>query len=157
MRSKEIEGDRRRPTTNITIFPLWAIILSMVATAHPATAQQASRDLQEKCSKQAQIFFDRSLKKKQMASFINHYNVKLNRCFIQTEQYVPQQNGAMIYKAVTDAYEGKDFASYIWRSDKEKKYWEVAPIECKVTLPSGDEKICASSDEFDELVKTYMQ
>ena len=64
-----------------------------------------------------------------------------------------------IYKAVTDAYEGKDFASYILAQRQGKKiFGKSRPSNAKVILPSGDEKICASSDEFDEAaLKPYMQ
>jgi len=60
-------------------------------------------------------------------------------------------------KTLTDAFEGKVYGNYIWSTQKGKKYWEVPPLECKVTLPSGEEKACHSSDEFDELVKQYME
>src|SRR6266851_3062813 len=56
-----------------------------------------------------------------------------------------------------DGFEGKVYGSYMWRADKVKKYWEVPPIQCTVTLPSGEEKTCHSSDEFDSLVKEYME
>jgi hypothetical protein len=62
-----------------------------------------------------------------------------------------------VRRFVLDANEGKDFATYLWHSDKVKKYWEVRPFDCTVTLPSGDKKTCTSSDEFDELVRAYMQ
>jgi hypothetical protein len=58
---------------------------------------------------------------------------------------------------VSDAFEGKSYAEYAWKSEKGKKYWEVKPFVCKVTLPSGEKKDCASSDEFDDLVKVYME
>lgn len=57
----------------------------------------------------------------------------------------------------SDAFEGKVYANYIWRSDKRKKYWEVTPFDCKVMLLSGEERLCHSSDEFDALVKQYME
>jgi len=124
-----------------------------------SVAQQASLDLQEKCAKQAQAAFDKmSFQDRTLASFTSHYNIKIKRCFIETEQnWVP--GGAdrwWNYKFVTDAYEGKDFGSYAWLSDKVKKYWEVPPVACKVTLPSGDDKSCKSSEEFDYLIKVYM-
>jgi hypothetical protein len=67
----------------------------LVTTTHPVATQQASLDLQEKCGKQAQIAFNKmTFENKPQASFINHYNVKLNRCFIQTEEYGrPEKDG----------------------------------------------------------------
>ena len=139
---------------------LGAVVLSVVATiTNRATPQQATLDLQEKCSRQAQIAFDKmNFKEVDRASFINHYNVKLNRCLIETEQDLVQfLDTFWNYKIVSDAYEGTVFASYSWHSDRVKKYWEMPPVECKVTLPSGDDELCKSSEEFDKMVKVYMQ
>jgi hypothetical protein len=58
---------------------------------------------------------------------------------------------------VFDAFEGKEYATYIWHIEKNKKYWEVPPFECKVTSISGGETECHSQAEFDELVKQYME
>jgi hypothetical protein len=142
----------------------WIILGAVIpyATADHATAQQANLDLQGKCWKQAKLAFDEmSFQYRDRASFTNHYNVKLNRCLIETEQdAVPSSISPDIfwtYKVVSDAYEGTVFASYAWHSDKVKKYWEMPPVECKVALPSGDEEFCTSSDEFDKMVKIYMQ
>jgi hypothetical protein len=55
---------------------LAAVMLSAVAVAQKASPQQANLDLQERCSRQAQIAFDRM--NLQQAIFINHYNVKVN-------------------------------------------------------------------------------
>jgi hypothetical protein len=50
-------------------------------------------------------------------------------------------------------------AEYMWQSDKVKKYWEVAPVVCKVTTHSSEEKQCACtcSDEFEALIKQYTE
>jgi len=132
----------------------------VVATANPATAQQATLDLQEKCSKQATLAFEEmNFQYRDRTSFTNHYNVKLNRCLIETEQYMVPSSPDIFwtYKNVSDAYEGTVFASYAWHNDTVKKYWEMPPVACEVTLPSGEEEVCSSSDEFDKMVKIYMQ
>jgi hypothetical protein len=138
---------------------LFGAISAVLMFSTPSVAQQASLNLQEKCAKRAQAAFDKMyFQDRTLATFTNHYNVKMNRCFIETEQDWVSE-GADIwwsYKFVTDAYEGKDFGSYAWHSDKVKKYWEVPPVQCQVTLPSGEEKLCKSSDEFDDLIKVYM-
>jgi hypothetical protein len=63
----------------------------------------------------------------------------------------------IITKTLSDAFEGKGYGSYMWRSDPVKKYWEVRPFVCSVKLPSGEEKACTSTEEFDELAKYYME
>jgi hypothetical protein len=60
-------------------------------------------------------------------------------------------------KFVLDAFERKSYAEYTWKTDPVKKYWEVPPTECVVTLADRTRKICKSSEEFDALVKPYME
>ena len=124
----------------------------------------ASLELQEKCAAQARKEYNASgwndTKEHPLAGFTNHYNVKLGKCFMVIEDTTdakPRDGTVFTNKLVSDAFEGKSYAEYVWRSDKVKKYWEVKPFVCKVTLPSGEEQNCESSDEWEELVKAYMQ
>ena len=125
-----------------------------------ATPKTASLDLQERCATQARREFNElGWNKYQMADFSNHYNVRLNKCFMEitntdTRSAKPQ---ILTSKSLSDAFEGKVYGSYVWSTQKGKKYWEVPPLECTVTLLSGDEKVCHSSDEFNELVKQFME
>jgi len=68
------------------------------------------------------------------------------------KSYVPT-----VFRTVSDAFEGKVYAEYFWCNDKGKKYWEVAPFMCKVTLLNGEEKFCNTTDEYEELIKQFMQ
>jgi len=117
-------------------------------------------ELQEKCAKQAELVFKQSgwEAKDVIAEFSNHYNSKLNRCFMRVEKTDPTIVTKTIFttKFVFDAFERKSYAEYTWKTEPGKKYWEVAPTECAVTLADGTRKMCRSSDEFDELVKPYM-
>ena len=94
-----------------------------------------------------------------MTGFTNHYNEKLNRCFMLVEETDVKSDPGTIWtnKTLLDAFEGKELATYSWHSDKVKKYWQVPPFQCEVTLPSGEKKICNSGAEFDELIKVYME
>ena len=58
-----------------------------------------------------------------MAGFTNHYNEKLNKCFMLVESTdVKTDPGTMwINKTLLDALEGKELAAYSWHSDKVKK------------------------------------
>lgn len=124
----------------------------------------ASLELQEKCAAQARKEYNASgwndNKEHPMAGFTNHYNMTLGKCFMvveDTSEAKPRDGTFFKNKYVTDAFEGKSYAEYAWKSDKVKKYWEVKPFVCKVTLPSAEDKNCESSDEWEELVKAYMQ
>jgi seryl-tRNA synthetase len=125
-----------------------------------SVSKTATLDLQEKCAKQArEEFHSLGWDKHELADVSNHYNAKLNKCFMQIQDTDAKSVRGTIVTSTTvaDAFEGKVYATYIWSTQKNKKYWEVPPLECKVTLLSGEEKICHSSDEFDELVKQYME
>jgi hypothetical protein len=118
----------------------------------------APLEYQEKCAEQARkAFKETGFKPKDMAGYENHYNAKLNKCFIMIENtdatYAPT---IWTHKTLSDAYEGKSYGEYHWHTVKDKKFWEVPPFQCKVLLASGEEHICKSDDEFQELSKFYM-
>jgi hypothetical protein len=120
----------------------------------------ASIEMQQKCAQQSKAEFNRSgFDKDDTANFTNHYNAKLNKCFVEMfsmkshrTPYVPT-----VYRSVSDAFEGKTYGEYMWINDLGKKYWEVKPFVCKVTLLSGEDKYCESDREFEELIKVYME
>jgi hypothetical protein len=119
-----------------------------------------SLDLQEQCAKQSrEVFKSGKWDKDPLADYTNHYNAKLNKCFIEIQSTDAKTAPPAIFtnKTVSDAFEGKGYGEYMWKSDRVKKYGEVPPLQCKVTLLSGEEKFCHSSDEFDQLIKQYME
>jgi hypothetical protein len=127
-----------------------------------ARLETKARDFsfQEKCAKQARELFARwGYDKEAAADFTNHYNERLNKCFIALENRSASTLGSAVNKVLADAYEGKEYAEYSWynHSGSSKKYWEVEPDSCKITLPSGQEKTCNSSEEYDDLIKAYME
>jgi len=72
-------------------------------------SKTASLNLQEKCAKQAhEQFVNLGWGKHESAVFGNHYNQKLNKCFLQIEN----TDGEMTWKTVSDAFEGKVYAQY---------------------------------------------
>lgn len=122
--------------------------------------KNATLDLQEKCARQAREEFKLyGWDKRETAALSNHYNATVNKCFMEIAAADTKSvRGEMVEsKTVSDAFEGKVVGSYIWGTQKNKKYWEVPPLQCKVTLTSGEEKICHSEKEFDEMVKQYME
>jgi hypothetical protein len=121
------------------------------------TPSVASLDLQEKCAKQAAIAFHQQGFSENDADYVNHYNVKLGRCFIQITKTSMSGNFPATTKSLSDAFEGKEFGSYLWINTEGKKYWEVAPRMCSVTLPTGEERTCTSDTEYDELSRAYLE
>src|SRR5437762_3175471 len=120
------------------------------------TASLEYLEFQSKCAEQARREFNAAgYKPNNMASYLNHYNLKLNKCFMQVESYDSSRPKAVIFtnRTVSDAFEGKVYGTYIWRTVEGKKYWEVPPLQCQVVLPSGEEQRCKSDDEFKDLIK----
>ena len=112
-------------------------------------------DLQEKCAKQArELFKSDGWEKEKMASFTNHYNQRLNKCFVQVES---THDGTWTSTFVADAFEGKGYGQYYWESVRGKKYWEVPPFRCKVMSLGGEETDCHSDEEFKTAMKQYME
>ena len=133
-------------------------ITAKIATSE-VNAKSNLLGYQEKCAEQARkAFNDLGYKPNDMAGYENHYNTKLNKCFVVVEstdaKFAPT---IWTHKSLFDAYEGKGYGDYSWHTVKDKKYWEVAPFMCKVVLPSGDDKYCNSNDEFEALIKGYME
>jgi hypothetical protein len=133
------------------------------SVANLLTAQRCHKsdtlDEQAKCATQARKDFeDWSYSAREGADFVSHYNPSLDRCFVQFQYTRGATAGGRIwfFRTVFDAFEGKEYASYSWLSEKDKKFWEVPPKTCEVTLPSGDKKRCQSDDEFMQIVKVYM-
>ena len=124
-------------------------------------SKQSSLDLQSKCAKQAREEFNsEGWRADTLAAFTNHYNKQLSKCFIEvTSSDTKTAGDGTIFQStvVSDAFEGKTYGEYHWKSDKVKKYWEVPPFLCRVTSMTGQETVCHSDDEFKAAVKQYME
>lgn len=126
-----------------------------------ASSTKASLDLQEKCARQARAEFKESgWEKEAMASFINHYDDELNKCFLLVTNTSPSAStpGQFLTNAIlTDAFESKAFGMFMTESQKDKKYWEVKPFMCYVVAPSGEQQKCESRGEFDGMIQRYIR
>lgn len=121
------------------------------------TVMATSLELQKKCADQAhKVFLQLGYKDNSLAIFENHYSRRDGRCFIHVHNTVGGGGEVSVFGSLFDAFEGKVYGTYIWRTKPGKKYYEVAPIQCDVMLPTGVKK-CSSEDEFSELIKFYME
>jgi hypothetical protein len=123
-------------------------------------ATRATLDQQAKCADQARrAFADLGYGRKVMAGYQSHYDTRLNKCFIEVSNTDTQVSPGTIwtFRSVQDAFEGKQYGTYAWHTEKDKKYWEVAPFECEVLLPSGEQQFCTSDREFTMLIGIYME
>jgi len=127
-------------------------------------AKTSGLELQEKCAKRAALVFEeRGWAKKPNASYENHYNEERGKCFILIADKDAESTTGMtatvtwIYRQLFDAFEGKQYADYSRHSEEGKGYSTAAVDTCEVIAWSGEKKTCKSLEEFEGLVKIYMQ
>jgi hypothetical protein len=131
----------------------------------PAQVQDTKQDArppnlaeQKMCSEQAKKSFDDYTKQKVQGvkplsqDYTSHYDPKATICYVLIEDTSMTGTGEMSTSyTVFDAFERRLFANYLWITQKGKKYWEVKPMECSVTVQGQDVK-CTSDDEFKKMV-----
>jgi len=112
-------------------------------------------DLQERCANQARkAFKDQGpWGKNVLATFTNHYNQHLKKCFIEIHASNPGKGGIFASTFISDAFEGKDYGQY----SATVAFPEAPPTICHVTSLSGEEKSCRSAEEFRTAIKPYME
>ena len=118
-------------------------------------------ELDTKCVNQAHKVFDNAAyPKNEFAMYQNHYSAKLDKCVmavLRTDAHTSRGKMVSTYVNVVDAVTGKQYGTYVWHTETNKKFLVVPPETCDVTLPTGEETICHSMDEFQELVKVYLE
>ena len=143
-----------------------ASAIALVVANGVAQAQTASLQEQGLCAKQARVAFqdwkgdatDQKLGTKTVfQDYQNHFSPKFNRCFILID-YMYQMGPEHVTSAtLMDAFERRIYATYSWSTEKDKKFWEVAPTICELMPTSQQTKHCSSKDEFDAFVAAYME
>jgi hypothetical protein len=139
---------------------LLGLSLSVPAMAQkPAGEPQrrlATLTQQKMCDERAEKEFHKfNPKASSSDDYTSHYDAKVNVCYMMVHIVLTDQNGISVSDTVTDAFEGRGYASYIWINTQGKKYWEVAPTECTVKPRGQANIICKSSEEFESLVDKY--
>jgi hypothetical protein len=117
----------------ILIIPLVILFLSGCSNSNNLANQ-------EKCSKKSLEFFTAT---GGGGNFSNHYNDKLNKCFIDIIDVGSQAYSETLY----DVYENKKYGGFYMSYEKNSE-----PTICWFL-----DKTCQSQNEFDEFVKQYMQ
>lgn len=117
--------------------------------------QMQNLNLQEKCAEGAKKYFQDGGFNSTTESFVNHYNTKLNKCFILVHSLQSQQN--YYSDALIDAFEGLTYAR-IMVNFKDPLQQKV--LECAFYPSSevNDKNVvsCKSQDEFNNLTRSYM-
>jgi len=121
-----------------------------------AASDKENYELQEKCGKRAEEYFKRSFgtgistdgKQSMLSHYTNHFNSKLNKCFILVTTTIVQMDKPELskyLKMLSDINENKNFGNF------SKNGSEIISI-CNVL-----DKGCYSESEWDSLVKPYME
>ena len=113
---------------------------------------------QQRCTEQAHDRFRRlGWENGKSAKFRNHYNAKLDKCFVLIENSTTSLDIAWDHATLSDAGDGTILGNYAWRSISGEKPSDVAPYTCDVTLPSSEKTACKSDAEFKSLINVYMK
>jgi len=126
----------------------------------PSQPRLATLAQQKMCAEQAEKHFNSTSASQGSANFTSHYDARANVCYIMVHDHGVSYGNLTVSDVVYDAFEGRDYASYIWinptrRSDRLPLPEEVAPAECYVKPRGQAEITCKSSDEFEELIDKY--
>jgi hypothetical protein len=139
-------------------------LLCLLLTATTASAQ--SLEQQAICAKQAKVAYDQynndpsnafGLLKPITSGYENHYNTKLNKCFIAIESVDQMGEESLTTAVLMDAFEHRIYANYSWSTRVDKK-WEVPPpTTCDLIPSTKDQTHCSSKAEYDAFVAKYME
>ncbi len=100
--------------------------------------------LQKKCSNETERFFRKEYGKKELSGYVNHYNRKMNKCFILISS--PEVASKTIYETLYDHFENKEYGSFYSSIDGRQN------VICNMLGTH-----CKSYDEWQSLVKPYME
>lgn len=145
------------------------IALAAVASIACATSSPAQTlDQQERCAQQARRAFQEldskdRIEGKQLGmtrtsgDYQSHYNTKLGKCLMLVETTDMFGSSPSTTAYVMDANERRVYATFVWMNLQGKKYWEVPPTTCELTPSLREKKLCATREEFDAFISSYME
>lgn len=131
-------------TMTKTVIALLAF--AMMTGAASAQNRKEIYELQERCGKRAEQIFEKDFPlgdRKGLERFENHYNVRLNRCFMLEEN-------TMITKDAGKSYTMK-LLTLVDVNDN-KIYGSFSPLNCDVQNTT-----CKSEQEFRALIRQFME
>lgn len=110
-------------------------------------------DLQAKCAKASEDFFERNKRASySFEDYTNHYNKKLNKCFILVRGGNLGKDIVIKDKYLTEVLENKDIADWGYTLAK-----ETSKVQEDCKFPDKADRCSCSESEFDSFVKPYME
>lgn len=114
--------------------------------------------LQAQCAKQAKAaWVDGGYSCTPMASYENHYNAKLNKCFMYVQSYNIIAGNGYDNRTLIDALENKSYGLYILHLMNGSGGGQLRPVKCTVQTVGGEVVDCESKADFEARVKPYME
>jgi hypothetical protein len=159
----------KRGNMRLTVMVLLVALLGCEPKSPAQSATQPAQslsqfqiyELSERCGKAAEADFKRDWGNgiqdtktgQMMASYTNHYNSRRNKCFVlrTTNSYYLKGQSASGSRSIVlyDINESKEFGSYFARTENSVL---GSPSDCNV-----EGKICTSTEEWEKLVKPFME
>ena len=112
-------------------------------------ASKINLELDEKCSKQASEVFKSEGFNLETADFTNHYNRKLNKCFIEISPFL--HKGREERRYLLDAFEHKEYAQLWLNEEPGKNFLPVSYFSNILGEP------CNSKEQYTAFVKSLME
>ncbi len=123
----------------------------------------ADLDLQAKCSRDARAWFNENWSRDKdtiLLDFTNHYNKKLNKCFVLVEYHYNSNfagNGGSSWTndmEISDVYENAKYGRF---GENHYTYWKpTASTSSQVISCELLDQKCKTVQEFEQLVRPYM-
>lgn len=116
-------------------------------------AHSQSLDRQATCAAQAKRAFQEYSTLGMIGR--SHYNAKINRCLILTDNTYYDGKYLSNHVNLWDALELRNYAS--WLSQTETPEYLVEVVTCELTRNFKDKKNCTNREEFDAFIAEYME
>jgi hypothetical protein len=120
-------------------------------------------NLQRTCADQADKFFkvEKEDKSNVFIGYINHYNSKLQKCFIHYSSVdysdISSKGFVSTFENIHDVFEGVEYGSFFQRQNTKDTSPSAQLVTCTLTPPVGASHTCSSKTEWDEMISPYMK
>ena len=137
---------------------------SIKLSSRPHSSNIPSLQSQRMCADQAEHVFtsegwrlDGSQQNGMIATYTDHFNVRLNKCFMLLAVTNVNETTKDISNsyALTDAFEGTTYAAYYGTSSQGNALPSIT--QCEISDPNSPRVVCHSSEEWKRLVTPYIE
>lgn len=113
--------------------------------------------LQAQCANQAKAAYgEGGYTAIPMASYENHYNATLNKCFMYIKTYNIIAGNGYDNRTLVDVLENKSYGLYILHVMNGKGDGQLRPVKCTIQTVAGEVVTCESLPDFEARVQPYM-